>query len=224
MELADGVYAFPQTFEREGGTAEILPSAVATPKGVVLIDVGFPGQTDTIESHLADAGYGWEDVSAVLVTHHDGDHAGGLSEVVNRTDAVVYAHEECAPFVDGREDTIKSPEGERYPPVPVDVELVDGVSFRTRAGPMDVVFTPGHTPGHVSLHFPEAGLVLAADAVVAQDRELVGPNEEFTLEMDEALDSLERLAERKFDRVLCFHGGLVEAGDGQLGEVVEGLR
>lgn len=224
MALADGVYAFPQSFEREESVTEIVPSAVATPKGVILIDVGFPGQTDTIESHLADAGYGWDDVSAVLITHHDGDHAGGLAEVVERTDAVVYAHPKCAPYVDGREDTIKSPAGERYPPVPVDVEVVDGVSFRTGAGPMDVVFTPGHTPGHLSLHFPEAGLVIAADAVVAQDGELVGPSEEFTLEMDEALSSLDRLAEREFDRILCFHGGLVEADGERLAAVVEGLR
>lgn len=224
MELATGVYAFPQTFDRNGEEAVINPAAVVTPKGIILIDVGFPGHAHTIESHLGDAGYGWDDVAAVLITHHDGDHAGGLSEVVDRTDGVVYAHERCAPYVDGREDTVKSPAGERYPPVPVDVELVGGVSFRTTAGPMDVVFTPGHTPGHVSLHFPEAGLVLAADAIVADDTGLVGPNQEFTLDMDEALDSLEALAERDFDRVLCFHGGLVEADSDRLREVTESLR
>ncbi len=224
MELATGVYAFPQTFDRNGEEAVINPAAVVTQKGIVLIDVGFPGQADTIESHLRDAGYGWDDVAAVLITHHDGDHAGGLAEVVDRTDAVVYAHTRCAPYVDGREDTIKSPDGERYPPVPVDVELVGGVSFRTTAGPMEVVFTPGHTPGHVSLHIPDAGLVFAADAVVAQNGELVGPNEEFTLDMDTALDSLETLADREFGRILCFHGGLVEADAMQLLDVTESCR
>lgn len=224
MELAPGVYAFPQTFDRDGDTAVINPAAVVTPTGVVLIDVGFPGQAETIESHLADAGYRWDDVTAVLITHHDGDHAGGLSAVVDRTDAVVYAHKRCTPYVDGREDTIKSPEGDRYPPVPVDVELVGGVSFRTEAGPMEVVFTPGHTPGHISLHFLDAGLVLAADAIVADEDGLGGPNQEFTLDMDAALDSLELLSEREFDRVLCYHGGLVDEGNERMREVVQTLR
>lgn len=220
MALADGVYAFPQTFDRGETEATINPSAVSTPKGVILIDVGFPGQLDTIEGHLADAGHSWDDVSAVLLTHQDGDHAAGLSQVVDRTDAVVYAHEECAPYVDGRKDPIKSGEGERYPPVPVDVELVDGVSFRTDAGPMEVVFTPGHTPGHVSLYFPEEGLVIAADALTADESGLSGPSEDYTPDMDRAVESARTLADRDVDRILCYHGGLVEADGDRIREVV----
>lgn len=224
MELATGVYTFPQTIERDGVENTIHPAAVETPKGVVLLDTGYPGLTDQIEANLADAGHGWDDVRSVLITHQDGDHAGSLSEVVARTDAVVYAHPKAAPYVDGREHPIKAPEGERYPPTDVDVEVGDGVSFRTAAGPMDVVFTPGHAPGHLSFHFPEAGLLVAADAVVADEAGLGGPSEQYTLEMDEALDSAAALAELDFDRTLCYHGGLVEDGNDRLGEVVASLR
>ena len=224
MQITEGVYAFPQTVDRDGVQRTFYPSAVETPKGLLLVDVGLPGLTDQIDANLADAGFDWRDVRAVVLTHQDGDHAGGLAGVLERADATVYAHERCAPYVDGREHPIKSPDGERYPPADVDVELVDGVSFWTTAGPMDVVFTPGHAPGHVSLHLPDAGLLIAADATVADENGLAGPNEQYTLEMDEALDSLDRLSSLAFHRTLCHHGGLVEEGADRVADLVGELR
>jgi glyoxylase-like metal-dependent hydrolase (beta-lactamase superfamily II) len=224
MSLPEGVHHLTQTVERGERTVTIHPAAVETPTGVVLIDVGYAGELDQLKDGLADAGLSLGDVRAALVTHQDGDHAGALAELVARTGAVVYAHQRCAPYVDGREHPIKSPEGQRYEPVNVDVELVDGVRFRTAAGPMDVVFTPGHAPGHVSLHFPDSGTLLAADALTADESGLQGPSEEFTLEMDEALDSAERLTDRDIQGVLCYHGGYVEADGERVREAVASMR
>jgi glyoxylase-like metal-dependent hydrolase (beta-lactamase superfamily II) len=219
MELTAGLYALPQTVERDDFETTVYPAAVETSKGILLVDTGFPGLTDQVESNLADAGFDWNDVAGVVLTHQDGDHAGSLAAVVDRTDAVVYAHGRCAPYVDGREKPIKSPEGERYPPTDVDVELVDRVTFHTVAGPMKVVFTPGHAPGHVSLYFPDRELLLAGDALTADETGLQGPNEQYTLEMDEALDSVRGLADREIHRTLCYHGGVVEEGTDRIAEL-----
>ncbi|WP_139136006.1 MBL fold metallo-hydrolase, partial [Haladaptatus sp. W1] len=114
--------------------------------------------------------------------------------------------------IEGDKDPIKS-RGDRYPPVPVDVQVVDGVTFRTEAGPMRVVETPGHTPGHVSLVLSEADLLIAADATVADEDGLVGPNERFTPEWERAIESLGTLADFGTSQVLCYHGGFVEDAD-----------
>ena len=224
MALPSGIHAFTQSIDRDGETVTITPAAVETPRGTILLDVGFPGQTHQIESNLRSAGLDWDDVRAVFLTHHDGDHAGTLSEVLNRADATVYAHGRCAPHVDGREDTVKSPEGQRYPPAPVDVELVGGERFRTDAGPMDVVYTPGHTAGHCSLHFPEQSVLVAADALTADEDGLAGPSEEFTLKMERALDSASTLASLPIEQILCFHGGLLDATGQDVDRVVEEMR
>jgi len=223
QELADGVYAFTEELDTETGTRAFHPSAVETGRGLVLLDAGLGGRADALGDELATAGFDWADVWAVLLTHQDGDHAGALATVVERTDAVVFAHPDCAPYVDGRRDPIKG-EGERYPPVPVDVEIPDGATFATTAGPMEVVFTPGHAPGHVSLHVPDERLLIAADALTAAEGELRGPSERFTLDMPGAKASAERLADLDVERVLCYHGGVAEADGDRIAVVADGIE
>jgi len=217
-ELTDGVYAFTEAIETGDGERAFHPAAVETERGLLLIDVGLPGQAEALGAEVEAAGFEWADVWAVLITHHDGDHAGALASVRKKTDAVVFAHEACAPYVDGREEPIKG-DGERYPPTPVDVELVGDETFRTAAGPMRVVYTPGHTPGHVSLHLPDERLLLAADALTATDEALQGPSEHFTLDMAEAGQSVARLASLAVDGTLCYHGGFVAAGADRIAEI-----
>lgn len=224
MDLPDGVYAFPQTVTRDGTENTIHPAAVRTEKGIVLLDTGYASETDQLEANLVQTGYGWDDVTGIVLTHQDGDHAGATAEVVDRTNATVFAHGRSAPFIDGRNHPIKAPEGERYPPAAVDVELVEGVAFRTTAGPMEVIFTPGHAPGHLSLFFSDPGLLVVADALTADTDGLAGPSERFTLDMPEALDSAERLARRSINQVLCYHGGLVAADSADIQAVVDGRR
>lgn len=226
MELADGAYTLPIAVERDGTETTFHPAAVETDRGVVLLDAGLPGTTDDLGAALTDAGLGFADVTAVVLTHHDGDHAGGLAGVRERAaDPVVYAHEAATPFVDGRERPVKTdPDAERYPPVPVDVELQDGVTFRTRAGPMRAVFTPGHAPGHLSLHLPEADLLLAGDALTSEGGELRPPVERFTPDVREATRSVGRLTELDADRVHCYHGGPADEGTAGVERVYDELR
>ena len=215
-ELADGVYAVPQTIDRGGQTATFTPAAVETPRGLLLLDVGFPHALDRLETHLGEMGREVADVWGVVLTHQDGDHAAGLSALRERADPVVFAHAECAPFVDGRRDPIKGDDGDRYPPSPVDVELTDGTTLRTDAGPLEVVYTPGHAPGHVSLYLSEPRVLIAGDALTASDGSLAGPSEEHTLEMDGAIESVGRLADYDIEQTLCYHGGQAAEGTGAI--------
>lgn len=220
MSNESAVYALPLSFERDEGEMVINPVAVETPRGLLLVDVGLPGAVEQLSVHLDDLGFEWSDVWGVVLTHHDGDHVGALPEVLDRTDAVVFAHGEEAPYVDGRAEPLKGGESVE---VPVDVELAGGVEFRTEAGPMQVVETPGHTPGHVSLYFPETGLLVAGDALTAPEGDLAGPSEQFTPKMDEAAESVGRLADLDVDGIVCYHGGYVEGGADRIREIADSI-
>jgi glyoxylase-like metal-dependent hydrolase (beta-lactamase superfamily II) len=74
-----------------------------------------------------------------------------------------------------------------------------------------VLFTPGHTFGHCSLHLPEAGTVIAGDAIVTWDlySQRLGPRivaAGATASIPEALDSLGRFEALEGDTLLPGHG------------------
>jgi len=222
MELANGVYAFPVSVDRGDRVQTYHPSGVETDDGLVLVDAGLQGEVDRLEDALDDEGFELADVETVLLTHHDGDHAGGLRRVVEASGASVFAHPAEAPYVDGRAHPIKS-EGSRYPAVPVDVEVVGGVSLSTAAGPVDLVETPGHSPGHLSLYLPDRRLLVAGDAMTVRDG-LSGPSERFTPDLVEATRSVGRLATLAVEGILCYHGGYVDADADDVTAVYESLR
>ncbi|MFD1564211.1 MBL fold metallo-hydrolase [Haloarchaeobius amylolyticus] len=219
-----GVHTLPITIEYGGRELTVTPVLVETNRGLVLCDVGPQGAVDGLETHLRSLGYDLEDIWLVVLTHHDGDHAGGLSELKERVDAVVATHHAEAPYVAGEREPIKG-DGDRYPPVAVDIELADGVRIPTVAGPMEVVATPGHAPGHLSLYFPDGNLLVAGDALVADGGEpLAGPKPQFTPDMDRAIESVGTLAELEVDHTLCYHGGYVPEGSDRIREIYEQLR
>lgn len=228
MPVPDAIHQFSLSVETPNGTQTFHPAAVETPTGLVLVDVGLPGQADELASELADAGFDFGDVRGILLTHQDGDHAGCLETVVERVvDAAgvaptVYAHVADAPYIDGRTKPIKS-EDDRYPPVAIDVEITEGVIFRTEAGPMRVIETQGHTPGHVSLYVPESKFLLAGDALTVGEDGLAGPSPQHTPEMETATESVGTLAELTVASVLCFHGGAIDAGTDAIADIHDDL-
>ena len=221
MGLPEHVHHLPIEFDYDGREITINPCAVETERGLILFDVGARGALSGLEARLSEAGFDLGDVATVLLTHQDADHAGALSALQERTDAETVASERAAAVVDGRQPPRGSaPEDDRYPPARVDLELESGATFHTLAGPAWVVPTPGHTPGHVSVFFHDAGFLLAGDALTADENGLQGPIPEMSEDMDVALESAGRLAELEVERVLCYHGGFVDAGGDRITEVV----
>lgn len=222
MELTEHVYGLSLEVSLGDREMTINPAAVETPRGLLLLDVGLPDGTEDLSDALEAEGLALEDTWAVVVTHQDLDHAGCLSSVVERTDAVVFTHEREAPYLEGDEGLVKSsPERPmELDPVTVDVQLTGGEVFATDAGPMHVVSTPGHSPGHTSAYFPAAELLVSADALNVVDGELVGPREDATPDMATAWESVETLANLDVAHTFCFHGGYVEAGTDRIEELL----
>lgn len=221
MSLPETVHTLP--FEASFGerTMELFASAIETEDGLILIDTGFPHLVDELLEGVEEAGFSVEDIRMVFLTHQDGDHAGGLATILGQTNATTLASEIAAPVIDGREDPRTTPgEGERYPPARVDVEVSEGDTLNTAAGPAKVIETPGHTPGHLSLYLPEHNFLIAGDALGLYGDTLDAPEDEVTQDPQQALDSIASLAEYEIDQILCYHGGLTDDGTERLNEIV----
>ncbi len=143
---------------------------------VAIVDTGVRGSSSTIEDALHALSFGWADVDHVIVTHAHGDHVGGLDAVLTLApDSVGYAGS-------GDIDNLT---------VPRDIVSLDGGEEILG---LQIVNTPGHTPGHITAFDPGTGLLLAGDAMIVSDGSLAGPAGEFSDDLDLANDSVKALA------------------------------
>jgi glyoxylase-like metal-dependent hydrolase (beta-lactamase superfamily II) len=167
-----------------------------------LVDSGFVGHAqDTTEWVRARAGR----VALVVNTHWHSDHVGG-NALLQATGAGIAASTPDAQAVARRDPGCCQAEYLDQPvsPYTVDEPLDDGRVLRLGDADWQVVRTPGHTPGHLSLWQPDEQLLVVGDAlsdVGWVNLALDGPDATAT-----ALASLHRLIDLAPRVLLPAHG------------------
>jgi glyoxylase-like metal-dependent hydrolase (beta-lactamase superfamily II) len=164
-----------------------------------VVDTGNPGSADEIGTTLATLGVTFDDVRHVVLTHRHGDHVGSLSDVAGRASSAIYAG--AADI-----DEISSSLG------------IQAVGDGDDVFGLQVIETPGHTPGSISLLDTGIGLLIAGDALNgnAEGSAITGPNERYTSDMATAGASVSKLAGFDFDAAAFGHGNPVNSGAGGL--------
>lgn len=195
----------------------IHPVVLWDDKDVILVDTGMPGQLDLIKEQMAEAGAPFEKLTRVILTHQDMDHIGGLPGILDAAEGPieVLAHALDKPYIEGEKRMIKSRPDMTPPTAPVDRTVEDGEVLPYLGG-ITVVFTPGHTPGHISLYLNKHRILLTGDAIVSDgEGKLLGPNEAFTPDLPEALRSIKKFANHDIETAVCYHGGICNEGVNQ---------
>lgn len=168
---------------------------------VAIVDTG-TGTIEEFDAGLGSLGAAWSDVSEVILTHSHGDHIGGLGGVIeNAPSARAYA---------GSADLEAIAAGG------FDADQLIGLEDGDEVFGLEVIATPGHTPGHVSVFDPASGLLVAGDAINTSAGAITGPNPDFTADMATANASVAKMLEgRQITTALVGHGAPVEetAGD-----------
>ncbi len=153
-----------------------------------IVDTGTKGSADAIGQTLKDIGLTYNDVEHLILTHHHGDHAGSTGAVMDQAvNATVWA---------GDADLAE-----------IDYDTISGVSGGEDIFGFEVLATPGHTAGHISVIDHDAGLVVAGDALWAEEGTSVveGPKRFFE-DVEQSRDSIRELAALRFDTLLVGHG------------------
>ena len=114
---------------------------------VVVVD---PGEdADAVLERVGD-----REILAVICTHGHQAHVAAAPEVASRDDAPVALHPK---------DLLawREAHGESDP----EIEMEEGGSFEVAGVSLEVLHTPGHTPGSVSIYCDDLGVVFTGDAL-----------------------------------------------------------
>lgn len=209
---------------------------------VTIVDAGVPGYYTDIPRELAAMGRGIEDVRALLLTHGHSDHIGFAERMRRERGTPVWVHEADAALARGE---VPNPAkgarpiklapllgflwfalrrgGLRTPHLAEVGTFGDGAVLDVPGAPR-VVLVPGHTPGSAALHMASLDVLFVGDAFAtyAVTTGTHGPQvAPFTADADQAVRSLDRIAELAAGHVLPGHG---EPWTGGLPEAIRLVR
>ena len=166
----------------------------------VMIDCGAGKSFDRIVANLESVISKPEGLKALILTHCHIDHIGSAYKLKKRFGCQIIAHEKDANAIEGR-DTVPTAAdwyGVKYVPVNID-RIISGQKEKIKIGDVEfnVIHTPGHTPGSISVYCDISGKRL----LFGQD--IHGPfDASFGSNIDHWRESMKKLLELEAD-ILC---------------------
>lgn len=126
----------------------------------LMIDPG--EEPDRLMQPLAERGLGLE---AILLTHCHFDHIGAVAPIARATGAPVYCPELETQILADVMAYIPWEGIGPYESYDADHTVKGGETLNLAGIEIDVLFTPGHSPGHVTYSIPEAQLLFSGDVL-----------------------------------------------------------
>ena len=163
--------------------------------GYLLVDAGWNTEStfETLEKEMAEIGSDIKDISQVLVTHIHPDHYGMAGRVKDISGATIAMHEIERGIINSRyvsmdellEQTLQALTANGTPhddminmrdatvglehfisPKYPDIVLHGGETITSGEFTFQVIWTPGHSAGHVCLYEPEKKIMLSGDHIL----------------------------------------------------------
>jgi glyoxylase-like metal-dependent hydrolase (beta-lactamase superfamily II) len=239
-----------------------LPYLFEVPGGAAIIDPGWdaPESIESLQSQLAELGLSFRDIRQVIVTHIHPDHYGMARRVKEDSGCEVLVHEKDIEFLRWRQKDFQTldingwfeshgmPANPAFPgnvggrmgrwgeALDPDRTMTDGERLPVGDFELQVMWTPGHSPGHACFYEERLELLLTGDHVLPTISPNVGqwPGTD-TNPLGDYIASLNRLRGLAVKRVLPAHeydfedlearlDGLVEHHEARLQEVIDAME
>ena len=224
--MLDLVYSF------HGARQHLYPTVLFYTHDVVLIDCGYPDSVEQLENQLLLHGIHPEALTMLVLTHQDDDHIGSAAAWKAKYPAIQLAASALeAPYISGTRKNLRLSQAEalqsqlpkaqqdwgmqfcarlqQLQPAAIDRILHAGDTFSWGGG-CEILATPGHTPGHISIRSLRNDFLITGDAAVPENGQLAIANPEFCLDLNTAQHSLKYIQAYHCPTYLCYHGGILQ--------------
>lgn len=221
MKITENVFVVPNVVSN----TYILMDA----DGLTIIDSGMPGSEKQIIAYIASLGKSAQDVKRIILTHSDIDHIGSLAALQKATGARTYASQiEADAIAMAKPSREIKPKGFslrrvlftlirpfiKATPFQIHEIVAEGQTLPALGG-LQVLETPGHTPGHISLFAPTIGVLFCGDSMVADENGLQGSRPGITWDESQARASEQKQAGLGAQIVCSGHGPAVREAAGK---------
>ncbi|MDQ3588557.1 MAG: MBL fold metallo-hydrolase [Actinomycetota bacterium] len=104
-------------------------------------------------------------LEAILLTHTHFDHVGAVAPVAKATGAEVWVPRIERPVLADIMSFVPWPGFGPFESYDAEHDLGGGETLRLAGFDIEVLFTPGHSPGHVSFHIPDERAIFSGDVL-----------------------------------------------------------
>ncbi len=217
-------------FEYGGTVNTIFPVILSDNNNMILIDCGYQNFLPLIEECARKKEIELNKLTKIIITHHDYDHMGSLADFKRKYPNIeVLSSYIESRYISGEEKSLRLKQAEFiYDTIPEEdkeearnfqhmLESIENVKVDTVlkdkeklewCGGMEIIETPGHMQGHISIYLKESKTLIAGDALVIEDNKLVIANPQYTLDMEKARNSIIKLLNYDIEKIICYHGGI----------------
>jgi len=203
MKIAEGLFAYPWSHMMVNNCNTYLLNNELT----AMVDPGHSQLYGHVEVGLKQDGIK-KVPDLVVLTHCHPDHMEAAFKLKEQG-ARLAMHPAEVEYLKGEGRQLAAAFGLSVPDVEFDVFLEEG-ELTLGQEKLQVIHTPGHSPGHICLYLPEHKALIAGDLVFAQGVGRV----DFPGGSGELLkQSIKRVAELDLELVLPGHGPVIKGAD-----------
>lgn len=191
-------------------------------KGLTLIEAGTPESFPRFTACIEGLGFKLTDLKTIIIGHYATDHIGELKRLVAESGAKVYAHELEIPLLQKQ----MPPEfyTRDFEVAHIDYPLKDGTILPILGG-LEVIHTPGHTPGSCALYLQKQKMLFGVDMIRYSRGEFHLAPPQYIRDYSTQLKSMLKLATYDFDILIPYHGmPLIGKAGEQYREFIEYLK